>query len=191
MPTAFELEASFKRDYRAMRLAKLILFAGWFLMIIGMMATIVIGAGSLIVTGTLLLLCGIFGWRLNRAGDPFYLTLTAWTEICMPPIAWTYALTHGWLPKMFEAAAMLLFFVIVGVLYAFLHLAGTGMRAYVPPWNCKACGYKLIGLVEPRCPECGLAYDRADVLDTLKHFNITDADNPPPVTSPPAPRSPG
>jgi hypothetical protein len=25
--------------------------------------------------------------------------------------------------------------------------------------QCKACGYILLGLTEPRCPECGYAFD--------------------------------
>jgi hypothetical protein len=30
------------------------------------------------------------------------------------------------------------------------------------PWTCSRCGYLLYGLVEPRCPECGQAFDPAE-----------------------------
>ena len=30
--------------------------------------------------------------------------------------------------------------------------------------RCAACGYDLRGLAQPRCPECGLAFDRRDLL---------------------------
>ena len=31
------------------------------------------------------------------------------------------------------------------------------------PWTCAGCGgYLLHGLLEPRCPECGLAFDPAE-----------------------------
>jgi hypothetical protein len=29
------------------------------------------------------------------------------------------------------------------------------------PWECAGCGYLLVGLSEPRCPECGLGFDPA------------------------------
>ena len=32
-----------------------------------------------------------------------------------------------------------------------------------PPGYCKGCGYCLRGLPEPRCPECGRAFDPAEV----------------------------
>ncbi|MFK7788132.1 MAG: hypothetical protein AB8C95_01395 [Phycisphaeraceae bacterium] len=28
-----------------------------------------------------------------------------------------------------------------------------------PPWLCKACGYPLMGLTDPSCPECGEKFD--------------------------------
>ncbi len=33
----------------------------------------------------------------------------------------------------------------------------------IPPWLCKGCGYPLLGLTEPSCPECGERFDPADV----------------------------
>ena len=32
-----------------------------------------------------------------------------------------------------------------------------------PPWLCKACGYPLLGLTEPSCPECGKPFDPTNV----------------------------
>lgn len=32
-----------------------------------------------------------------------------------------------------------------------------------PPWLCKACGYPLLGLTEPSCPECGKLFDPTNV----------------------------
>lgn len=29
----------------------------------------------------------------------------------------------------------------------------------IPPWICKGCGYPLMGLTGPRCPECGEPFD--------------------------------
>jgi hypothetical protein len=31
----------------------------------------------------------------------------------------------------------------------------------IEPWSCLGCGYLLYGLPEPRCPECGRAFDPA------------------------------
>ena len=32
---------------------------------------------------------------------------------------------------------------------------------------CARCGYNLTGLTEPRCPECGEAFDRSHIRDSL------------------------
>lgn len=33
----------------------------------------------------------------------------------------------------------------------------------IPPWVCGGCGYTLLGLSEPTCPECGQRFDPEDV----------------------------
>ena len=35
----------------------------------------------------------------------------------------------------------------------------------IPPWVCKGCGYPLLGLDGPRCPECGERFDPERVPD--------------------------
>ena len=38
--------------------------------------------------------------------------------------------------------------------------------AHKPPWVCADCGYLLFGLTEPRCPECGRAFDPKRVAES-------------------------
>lgn len=41
----------------------------------------------------------------------------------------------------------------------------------IPPWLCKACGYPLLGLTEPTCPECGKLFDltRVPKMSDIPH----------------------
>lgn len=45
--------------------------------------------------------------------------------------------------------------------------------------HCPVCGYNLTGLIEPRCPECGSGFDRADLAarqsSTPQPFNAWDS----------------
>lgn len=44
----------------------------------------------------------------------------------------------------------------------------------IPAWVCKGCGYPLLGLVEPTCPECGEAFDPDKVPDALDRPALKD-----------------
>lgn len=33
----------------------------------------------------------------------------------------------------------------------------------IPPWVCRGCGYTLLGLSDPACPECGRRFDPEDL----------------------------
>jgi len=37
--------------------------------------------------------------------------------------------------------------------------------------TCERCGYLLIGLMEPRCPECGEPFPRADIRSLLDELD--------------------
>lgn len=37
----------------------------------------------------------------------------------------------------------------------------------VPAWLCRECGYPLVGLGEPACPECGTLFDPEKVPDAI------------------------
>ena len=41
----------------------------------------------------------------------------------------------------------------------------------IPPWLCQACGYPLLGLTEPNCPECGKLFDltRVPKMSDMPH----------------------
>jgi hypothetical protein len=55
-------------------------------------------------------------------------------------------------------------FLILGIIYVValvpVHIWAWHMRPrYRSPWECQVCGYTLYGLHDPRCPECGTAFD--------------------------------
>ena len=37
--------------------------------------------------------------------------------------------------------------------------------------RCPHCSYSLVGLTEPRCPECGTPFDRAELIDNMRRPN--------------------
>lgn len=57
----------------------------------------------------------------------------------------------------------------VGMLYSaaliapLIHLFRNDFAKSIPPWLCRSCGYPLLGLTEPLCPECGEAFDPEQV----------------------------
>jgi hypothetical protein len=63
-------------------------------------------------------------------------------------------------------------FPILAVLVLYAAVLYKVTRNYVrsrglTPGSCKECGYNLFGLPEPRCPECGTAFDMEEVQEEL------------------------
>jgi len=50
------------------------------------------------------------------------------------------------------------------------------IRAFHSPTQCWACGYDLRGLAEPRCPECGLAFEQDETAQYPSR--IDDSEEP-------------
>lgn len=42
-------------------------------------------------------------------------------------------------------------------------MAALGIRIVARRGRCRACDYLLTGLTEPRCPDCGTAFDASEV----------------------------
>lgn len=51
--------------------------------------------------------------------------------------------------------------LVAGIVHA-LGAASSPPSSGPRPMHCRSCGYILIGLSEPRCPECGRAFDPHD-----------------------------
>lgn len=91
------------------------------------------------------------------------------------PAAWGLGLAHCAICIVFVALINLLSwnpsqaagpFTVMGLAYTVVTLPiciivfGRPPQVH-EPWECAQCGYMLFGLREPRCPECGLAFDPA------------------------------
>lgn len=68
-------------------------------------------------------------------------------------------LTLGWSPSDAEMP-----FSIMSGFYLLFSLPLAGYVLYRPPisrqeWQCQRCGYPIVGLTQPTCPECGSAID--------------------------------
>jgi len=59
-------------------------------------------------------------------------------------------------------------FTVMGATYLAVITPATWIAWYKRPpgfalWQCQDCGYPLVGLEKPRCPECGRAFDPRSV----------------------------
>lgn len=67
---------------------------------------------------------------------------------------------HNWSPRRAWSP-----FLLMGTIYTITALPLSVLAWWkrpavrVSPWHCRRCNYFLYGLVEPRCPECGTAFD--------------------------------
>lgn len=69
------------------------------------------------------------------------------------------------------ASGFAVIFVVVGIgivysaafVYPLYRILKHDFAKSIPPWLCKACGYPLLGLTEPSCPECGKLFDPMNV----------------------------
>jgi hypothetical protein len=88
-----------------------------------------------------------------RAGRPWAYLLTL--LVCVINMA---AALYGQLHRPTELAVVLAFngLVVVLVFLATDYFLGKSEPAELPdPLRCPKCGYSLLGLTKPRCPECG------------------------------------
>jgi hypothetical protein len=72
------------------------------------------------------------------------------------------AMRHGgwWLDVLIGELLSLLPFLVCGMSLAFGARLITRWILPIPRAGCPRCGYRLVALVEPRCPECGLGLPR-------------------------------
>lgn len=88
-----------------------------------------------------------------------------WGEFSLRLVELAGRLTaHGWGSSatplwQYAAAVALIYSMPVALLalvsYGLLGLVIRGRRSHVTETRCRACGYILRGISEPRCPECG------------------------------------
>jgi hypothetical protein len=123
----------------------------------------VVDVESVLFTGPLLfslgLILAVLGANSRRAAVGFLGVSLSGVCILFP------GLVNGlnWSPGEAHAPFLILglgYLVLAAVLYR-RALSALGIER--SPWFCKGCGYLLRGLAEPRCPECGTAFDPAEL----------------------------
>ncbi len=68
----------------------------------------------------------------------------------------------GGSPDLISVVSAVLFLMLYGTI---LYRVSKGYLRYrrAKPGRCYECGYLLVGLPEPRCPECGTPFDPDDL----------------------------
>ena len=115
-------------------------------------------------------------WR----DDKILLGLKAWFSIGL--LALQFGIAVGSTASHVSRFSFAVFFVgvVVGllpsgltfaVLYFPLLLILRRLRRFTLPYECRECGYCLIGLTSCRCPECGATFD-PKVVNSIEHSRI-------------------
>ena len=91
---------------------------------------------------------------------PAFLWDELWNRDDLPRLLWHVA---AW-----AAAALAMFYVAYRLGPVVRRLEG----------KCVRCGYMLRGLTEPRCPECGTAFNPADLEEDRRRRGSAPADHP-------------
>jgi len=134
-------------------------FAATGVCVVAILAVAALGAKTVVVSGTaiaclglVVVLFGVLGryWWAVGVGASYLF-------VCIVFIAMVNAFRLS--PRVAYAP-----FLCAGVPYVIGLIAATvAMARREPrterPWECEGCGYLLVGLNEPRCPECGRWFD--------------------------------
>lgn len=159
------------RGPRSLSAARWLLLATWIVVVLGTVA-ITASAKTVLISSPLLgLLSSVMLYFAIRTRYTIAIVMAGchWS-ICLLFIALVNLLR-------WSAAEAQVPFLIMGSLYAvttifptiigFLHPPGTHV-----PGVCDRCGYLLYRLSEPRCPECSLAFDPAELnVEPPQEFN--------------------
>jgi hypothetical protein len=147
------------RRLRAARWARWLLWAASGVCAVATLAVAAMGAETVLVSGPTIAVLGVavmvlgwvgrYGWAVGLGASHL--------AICILFVVMVNAFRLS--PRSAYAP-----FLGVGVPYA-LGLAAVTVLASrrspreERPWECDGCGYLLVGLNEPRCPECGRGFD--------------------------------
>ena len=139
----------------------------WLVRLVGAVLIIFYEVESVIVTGPILLLLGVFLFGLGVRCRYYRAAIIGAADclICFLffGLVWTlsWSPTQATVPFGFMSAIYLL-----GTLPAVFWVERGAPR--LDPLTCLCCGYSLRGLTVPRCPECGNAFDPA-LLDATEN----------------------
>ena len=155
------------RRRRHLRITRLSLLFGTAWAVIAWVCIIGMGARSVVFTAPILFFTGGFciysGWRLGYGG-------ALWLGIAEAGVVLVFVLLVNllsWSPIKAQAP-----FIGMGAAYllaaipASIHAWSHPPRV-LTPGECEKCGYNLFGLREPRCPECGLPFNPAAMVQQM------------------------
>jgi hypothetical protein len=123
-------------------------------------------------TGIYIVALSALCWPLTSYALAFRLTLVSAIALVCVGTANIFLRETGdtsLVPWIIPVGVVSVFAAFWGIGFAILSgLVFVRMRYWpvYPPGHCRACGYNLFGLQDPRCPECGTAFTRNGSLCT-------------------------
>jgi hypothetical protein len=167
---------------RLVSVARVMLVADLVVCLTALLLIPLTGVETVLLTGPILFISGLV--TATVAGNSRYGS-AMWVGIAHCGVCLLFVVlvnTLDWSPREaihpFEAIGSFFSSAIGGAMWMALRRAPRERE----PWTCVGCGYLLYGLIEPRCPECGLKFDPAEFAGHPAATTFTGLDPNRPAT---------
>jgi hypothetical protein len=141
------------------RVARLLAVATWLACVVACILIPAVDIESIVATGPIIAALGVVTGVMARKNRLSRTSLIGFVHAGFCLFIFLLIVTLRWGPPQARHPVL-----IIGGLYTLACIPLTIWAWFEPskersPWVCAGCGYLLRGLTEPRCPECGTAFD--------------------------------
>jgi hypothetical protein len=143
-----------------------LMIAGWVAAAIAWLLAFV-DIESIMLSGPVLMLLAMAGAVVAGRARSGALFVTAVVQWGMPVAIFILIVGMNWGPNAARAPVLTIGAIYLATLAPFVAWAFYRGDAARTPWTCAHCGYALIGLTKPRCPECGSGFNAAEVEQAI------------------------
>lgn len=135
----------------------------WSVCVLAWLLIVLVDVESVLFTGPALFLLGLVLLVIGALHRSFWFVALGIGHISIVVLFVALVIAYSWSPSDAKDpfAAMSLSYVLFVSPVSFV--AWMRRPRGFAPWQCRSCGYALIGLRSGRCPECGTPFDDREV----------------------------
>jgi hypothetical protein len=122
---------------------------------------------SIIFTGPVLMFIGIAALACSVIGPSLTAFPASLLQVGYPMLVFIVINLFDWGPSEAHRPVFFMNCFFFFMLFVLTILAWFRRPVSRAPWECRQCGYMLLGLTQPRCPECGTGCDLQAVQRAL------------------------